>query len=69
MQTPVSDIESYGLALWKTAKFIEGESLVGHTGSAYGLYSCMFLIPKRNSELWRLPMAVRNQKPIVITSF
>lgn len=47
MQTPVSDIESYGLALWKTAKFIDGESLVGHTGSAYGLYSCMFFNPKK----------------------
>ncbi len=47
MQTPVSDKENYGLALWKTDKLIEGETLTGHTGSAYGLYSAMFFEPDK----------------------
>lgn len=47
MQTPLSDEEQYGLALWKTDKLVEGETLVGHTGSAYGLYSAMFFHPEK----------------------
>lgn len=47
MQTPLSDIENYGLALWKTSKLIEGETMTGHTGSAYGLYSAMFFEPDK----------------------
>ncbi|GAO44446.1 serine hydrolase domain-containing protein [Flavihumibacter petaseus] len=47
MQTPLSAEENYGLALWKTDKFIPGEQLVGHTGSAYGLYSVMFFEPQQ----------------------
>ncbi|GAA0879459.1 serine hydrolase domain-containing protein [Algoriphagus jejuensis] len=46
MQTPLSAEENYGLALWKTDKLIAGHELVGHTGSAYGLYSAMFFDPK-----------------------
>jgi CubicO group peptidase (beta-lactamase class C family) len=46
MQTPISSDENYGLALWKTDKLIAGTELVGHTGSAYGLYSAMFFDPK-----------------------
>ncbi|MBX3254998.1 MAG: beta-lactamase family protein [Chitinophagaceae bacterium] len=42
MQTPLSKKENYGLALWVTDTFIPGKTLVGHTGSAYGLYSAMF---------------------------
>lgn len=47
MQTPVSDKENYGLALWRTNKLIEGETMTGHTGSAYGLYSAMFFEPDK----------------------
>ena len=47
MQTPLSDKENYGLALLKTNKLIEGETLTGHTGSAYGLYSAMFFEPDK----------------------
>ena len=47
MQTPLSPEENYGLALWKTDKLIEGRELVGHTGSAYGLYSAMFFDPEQ----------------------
>lgn len=47
MQTPLSDKENYGLALLKTNKLIDGETMVGHTGSAYGLYSIMFFEPNK----------------------
>lgn len=46
MQTPLSSQENYGLALRTTDKLISGKTLVGHTGSAYGLYSAMFFDPK-----------------------
>ena len=46
MQTPLSDEENYGLALLTTDKLIDGVTLTGHTGSAYGLYSAMFFNPK-----------------------
>jgi len=46
MQTPLSSPENYGLALLLTSKLIQGKTLTGHTGSAYGLYSAMFFDPK-----------------------
>ncbi len=42
MQTKLSDEGNYGLALRISDKLIAGETMVGHTGSAYGLYSAMF---------------------------
>lgn len=45
MQIPLSSDENYGLALWKTNVLIPGVELVGHTGSAYGLYSALFFNP------------------------
>ena len=47
MQTPLSGKEYYGLALLKTTKLIAGETMTGHTGSAYGLYSAMFFEPNK----------------------
>lgn len=47
MQTPLSTEQNYGLALWRTDTLIPGEDLVGHTGSAYGLYSAMFFEPHK----------------------
>lgn len=47
MQTPVSDKENYGLALLKTNKLIPGQTMTGHTGSAYGLFSAMFFEPEK----------------------
>lgn len=47
MQTKVSEKEGYGLALRQVNNLIENEDLVGHTGSAYGLYSSMFFSPKK----------------------
>lgn len=46
MQTAVSDIEPYGFALETPATIIDGKVMVGHTGSAYGLYSAMFFDPQ-----------------------
>ncbi len=46
MQTPASDQAGYGFALEKTQKMIPGKTMVGHTGSAYGLYSAMYFHPK-----------------------
>ncbi|MGO3192706.1 MAG: serine hydrolase domain-containing protein [Sphingobacterium sp.] len=48
MQTKLSDPEGYGLALRETDTLIPGQHLIGHTGSAYGLYSAMFFDPKTN---------------------
>jgi len=49
MRKPLSEKEHYGLALMTTTKLIPGETLIGHTGSAYGLYSAMFFEPKKKS--------------------
>lgn len=55
MQTPsvvVDEASGYGLAL-RTDRgvLLPGEHLVGHTGSAYGLYSSMFFAPDRKFGL------------------
>lgn len=48
MQRKVSGGEGgYGLAILTTDKLIQGETLKGHTGSAYGLYSMLFFYPKK----------------------
>lgn len=47
MQTGLSAKENYGLALLETDRLIHGEHMIGHTGSAYGLYSNMFFEPKK----------------------
>lgn len=49
MQTPViatSETSKYCMALLHTYNLIPGEDMVGHTGSAYGLYSAMFFEPR-----------------------
>ena len=45
MQTPASEIEQYGFAIETSTKIIDGKVMIGHTGSAYGLYSAMFFNP------------------------
>lgn len=47
MQTPLWQESGYGLALHTSTKLIPGKLLVGHTGSAYGLYSAMFFDPSK----------------------
>ena len=51
MQTPRSEPEHYGLALWHDFEKIPGVELVGHTGGAYGLRSAMFWAPDRSFGL------------------
>ena len=46
MQTPRSEDEHYGLALWKTDEYSPGVTLTGHTGGAYGMRSAMFFNPE-----------------------
>jgi CubicO group peptidase (beta-lactamase class C family) len=46
MQAIISEEEGYGMALETTTKLIPGKTMIGHTGSAYGLYSMMFFEPK-----------------------
>ncbi len=46
MQTKIAEEEGYGLALTNRDDLIPGKRMVGHTGSAYGLYSAMFFHPK-----------------------
>ena len=46
MQAIISEEESYGMALENTTQLIAGKTMIGHTGSAYGLYSMMFFEPK-----------------------
>ncbi len=47
MQSIVSEKGKYGLALMTKTDLIPGETLKGHTGSAYGLYSMMFFNPEK----------------------
>jgi len=50
MQTPVfmtGQGENYCFALRTTENLIPGETMVGHTGGAYGLYSAMFFEPHK----------------------
>jgi CubicO group peptidase (beta-lactamase class C family) len=46
MQAIISEEESYGMALENTTQLIAGKTMIGHTGSAYGLYSILFFEPK-----------------------
>lgn len=46
MQQIVAPQAKYGLALRTMDDLIPGKNMVGHTGSAYGLYSAMFFEPQ-----------------------
>lgn len=48
MQTPVNKESGYGLALRTFEQVLPGKTLIGHTGSAYGLYSVMAFDPQEN---------------------
>lgn len=51
MQAIDTEHGNYGLALMGKSNWIKGKSLVGHTGSAYGLYSAMFFAPEEDFGL------------------
>jgi CubicO group peptidase (beta-lactamase class C family) len=46
MQVVISEEENYGMALETSTQLITGKTMIGHTGSAYGLNSLMFFEPK-----------------------
>jgi CubicO group peptidase (beta-lactamase class C family) len=46
MQAIISEEENYGMALETSTQLIQGKTMIGHTGVAYGLYSLMFFEPK-----------------------
>jgi len=46
MQAIISEEESYGMALETSTQLIQGKTMIGHTGVAYGLYSILFFEPK-----------------------
>ncbi len=68
MQTKVSDGEGgYGLALYVLKDtIIKGKTMVGHTGSAYGLYSSMFFEPK---EKWGIVVITNGCNPVYVGGF
>lgn len=47
IREPLTDKENYGLGLLTNKDLIEGVSLIGHTGGAYGLLSAMFFEPEK----------------------
>jgi CubicO group peptidase (beta-lactamase class C family) len=50
MQTPVietSDPDYYCLGLNRSTSILPGETMTGHTGSAYGLFSAMYFEPEK----------------------
>lgn len=51
MQTPVNKESGYGLALLEHKDFVANKTMIGHTGSAYGLYSAMFFHPQERFGL------------------
>ncbi len=69
MQTWVistGDVDFYGLALRSANNLIPGEKMVGHTGSAYGLYSAMFFEPNKK---FGIVMMTNGCKPIYKNGF
>jgi CubicO group peptidase (beta-lactamase class C family) len=46
MQKKISEEEGYAMAMMNYGDLIPGKVMVGHNGSAYGLYSAMFFDPK-----------------------
>jgi CubicO group peptidase (beta-lactamase class C family) len=47
MQTLTGDLPGYGMGFRINNKLIDGEIIIGHTGSAYGFYGAMFFHPQK----------------------
>ena len=64
MLTPVIDTSDPGVQYCLTTRvetrFVKDKKLVGHTGSAYGLYSCMYFCP---DEDWGIVCICSSAKP------
>lgn len=67
IQNPVikiTDEAAYGLAIFTVKNLIENKTMVGHTGSAYGLYSSMFFIPDENIGFVAITNGVEEGEPV-----
>lgn len=64
--TSTGDVDFYGFALRSANNLIPGEKMVGHTGSAYGLYSAMFFEPAKK---FGIVMMTNGCKPIYKNGF
>ena len=64
MLTPVVETSDpgtqYCLTIRVETRLVEGKKLIGHTGSAYGLYSCMYFCP---DEDWGIVCLCSSAKP------
>lgn len=60
MQTPLTEKNGYGLALHSFDQVIPGKTLIGHTGSAYGLYSVMLFDPAEKFGFVAITNGVRS---------
>lgn len=61
--TPVVDGDpgtQYCLTIRRETRLVDGKTLVGHTGSAYGLFSCMYFCP---DEDWGVVCICSSAKP------
>lgn len=71
MQTATVKIDEdagYGLALRIDRALIPGATLIGHTGSAYGLYSSMFFDPEEQYGFVVITNGVRDRDPALRTA-
>lgn len=65
IQTPViniTDKAAYGLAIFTVQNLVENETLIGHTGSAYGLYSAMFFDPDKKVGFVAITNGVKEEE-------
>lgn len=63
MQKNLSGKDGYGLAIMTRDSLIVGETMKGHTGSAYGLYSTMFFHPKKKFGVVAITNGYRSEVP------
>lgn len=66
MQTKISEEEGYAMAIMNFKDLIPGKVMVGHNGSAYGLYSAMFFEPK---EKFGIVVITNGSDPLYINDF
>lgn len=66
MQTKISEEDGYGMAIMNLKDLIPGKVMVGHSGSAYGLYSAMFFEPK---EKFGIVVITNGSDPLYIKDF
>ena len=66
MQKKISEEEGYAMAIMNFDDLIPGKVMVGHNGSAYGLYSAMFFEPK---EKFGIVVITNGADPLLVRDF